>query len=139
LKLFKHALTTGAIQETLAAREADNPQQRRSLKAINTRDQELSPMPITENATERGYCWRYDHPTNASHHALIMACRAAVAVAAAEASKTGKTHVVASTQMPQAIYVVASDHPALSALRMKILYEMTPTAGAIRRDKTVWH
>src|SRR5690348_15954703 len=74
-----------------------------------------SPMPARENTI---YCWRYDHPPTEPDDSFIMACRVAVTVAAAEASKTGKTHVVTTTDIPRAIYVVASDHPALSALRM---------------------
>jgi hypothetical protein len=31
-------------------------------------------MPITENTTERGYYWRYDHPPTEPEETFDMAC-----------------------------------------------------------------
>ena len=95
-------------------------------------------MRIAENTTEHGYYWRYDPPDLArgnirhspprcGHHRRRRSLQ------------DGNTHVVASTQMSRAIYVVSSDRPTLSALAMNVLYEMTPTGECIRCDKIVWH
>ena len=91
---------------------------------------------ITERRDAYGYLWRYEDPQNEPAETLLMATRLAATVADDEARKTGKTHVVASTFEPAAVYAIAWDHPELSKLAMNILYEFTPEGKCIRRMNT---
>ena len=97
-------------------------------------------MPITENTTEHGYYWRYDHAPDEPQETLTMAIQVAGTVAADEARKTGKTYFVASTPAPfPAVYVLACDHPELSRMPISVMFELTPKGECIRRKKPTRH
>jgi hypothetical protein len=55
-------------------------------------------------------------------------------LADAEARKTGKTYLVASTPLPSpAVYVFACNHPDARNPRINIMVEQTPAGERIRR------
>lgn len=67
-------------------------------------------MPITEETTDYGYCWRYDHPDHEPGETLDMAVVIAEIVAGTEAGKSGHTYYVTLVPQPAAICVLRSDN-----------------------------
>jgi hypothetical protein len=70
------------------------------------------PLPyVAEGQTEHGYWWRYAPSKGEPGENLVIALRAAAAVAAEQARKSGKTYIVATGLHPSpAVYVFACDH-----------------------------
>jgi hypothetical protein len=88
---------------------------------------------ITEGDTPHGYWWRYRHPRGQPAVEIETAICVAFQIADAEARKTGKTYLVASTQKPPAVYVFACDHPHARKAAITIMVEQTPAGERIRR------
>jgi hypothetical protein len=88
-------------------------------------------MPQISTKTEYGYYWRYDHSIGEPRETLRMAIGVAGTIAYDEASKSGKNYVVASRPEPEpAVYVLAFDHPELSALT--VMFEFAPEGDCIK-------
>jgi hypothetical protein len=90
---------------------------------------------ITEGDTPHGYWWRNRHPKDQPGVAMTMTTALCVAfeIADAEARKTGKTYLVASTPQPAlALYVFACDHPDARNPAINIMVERTPAGERIR-------
>jgi hypothetical protein len=89
---------------------------------------------IAERHTPHGYWWRYQHPRDQPSAEIESAICIAFQLADAEARKTGKTHLVASTPQPSpAVYVFACDHPDARNAAINIMFDQTPTGERIRR------
>ncbi len=89
---------------------------------------------ITESRTAFGYWWRYKHSRHELLETLDWAINIASIIACAEACKSGKTFVVASTRQPSpAVFVFACDHPDASKLSSSIVFELTPNGNCITR------
>jgi hypothetical protein len=91
---------------------------------------------IAEGDTPLGYWWRYRHPKDEPGTEIETAICVAFKIADAEAPKTGKTYLVASTQKPPALYVFACDHPDVRNAAITIMVEQTPAGERIRRPAT---
>jgi hypothetical protein len=88
-------------------------------------------MPQISTTTDYGYYWRYEHSSGEPQETFKMAVGVAGTLAYEEANKSGKNYVVASRPEPApAVYVLACDHPELSALT--VLYEFTPEGECIK-------
>ena len=88
---------------------------------------------ITEGDTPHGYWWRYRHPKDQPGVEIETAICVAFQLADAEARKTGKTYLVASTQKPPAVYVFACDHPDARDTTINVMFEFTPAGERICR------
>jgi hypothetical protein len=89
---------------------------------------------ITERTDEHGFWWRYEHAEGDPRDTLLAAIMIAGNVAAAEARRNGKTHVVArAAQGVDAIYVFASDHPDARSAGINVMFAFTPEGERIRR------
>jgi hypothetical protein len=92
---------------------------------------------ITEHRTAQGYWWRYQHPRDQPNAEIDAAICVAFQLADAEARKSGKTYLVASTPQPcPTVYVFACDHPDAHNADINIMFEQTPTGERIRRTST---
>ena len=92
---------------------------------------------ITEHRTAQGYWWRYRHPRNQPNAEIETAICVAFQLADAEARKSGKTYLVASSPQPApAVYVFACDHPDRSRAAVSVMFEFTPEGERIRRSAT---
>jgi hypothetical protein len=89
---------------------------------------------ITEADTQFGYWWRYEPALHHPNDAITALIHIAKIVADAEARKTGKTYLVASSPQPgPALYVFAFDHPDASNAAINIMYDCSPTGILTRR------
>jgi hypothetical protein len=90
---------------------------------------------ITEGQTEHGYWWRYVPSKDEPGENLVIALRAASAVASEQARNTGKSYVVATALQPSpAVRVFAGDHPDAGNARIDIMFEFLPDGRRIPRD-----
>jgi hypothetical protein len=84
---------------------------------------------ITERRDADGYYWRYTRSPGEP------AIRIATMIAGKEANRSGKTYVVASTPQPSpAVFLLARNHPALAAIAMSVMYELTPEGECIHHQ-----
>jgi hypothetical protein len=94
------------------------------------------PLPwIAEQQTEHGFWWRYTPSKDEPGQNLVIALKAAAAVAAEQARKSGKTYVVAMGLNPSpAVYAFACDHPDTANPDMDIMFGFFPDGRRFERD-----
>jgi hypothetical protein len=86
------------------------------------------PLPwIAEQQTEHGFWWRYTPSKDEPGQNLVIAVRAAAAVAAEQARNSGKTYIVAMGLHPSpAVYAFACDHLDTANPDMDIMFGFYP-------------
>ena len=95
---------------------------------------------IEERRDEHGYVWTYRHSDDEPDDTLEAAIMIAAEVAADQAVKEGRTHVVALMNAPTvAVYMLPLGHPLIVDSALSVMFQLTPEGQCIRSQKPRKH